>query len=101
MAIFWRLQKQDYFFVAIELKKRIPELGQCNAEYLADKLRGSNIKFYKTEKKETPLLIRLTLPFAIILFLALFLLLPIKYVITGRWGYKVEWIQNWLRALGF
>jgi hypothetical protein len=101
MATFWRLQKQDYFFAAIELKKRIPELEQCDAEYLTSKLRGSNIQFYKTEKRETPLLIRLTLPFAIILFSVLFLLLPIKYVITGRWGYKVEWLQNWLRSLGF
>ena len=100
MKIFWRLKKADYYFTAIELKKRIPELKGLNADTITDNLRGSNLEFFYKEKVETNVLIRLTLPFALIIGLILFIFSPINYMITGHWGYKTKWLTNWFKALG-
>lgn len=101
MAIYWKVKKLDYFSVALELKNRIPELKKIDCEIIADKLRGSNLEFYKTVEMETPFFIRLTLPFAVIFFLLLLIFMPINYFITGEWGYKIEWFKNWMNKLGF
>jgi hypothetical protein len=98
---FWRLKKKDYFMMALELQKRMPELNYVNSDIIVDRLRGSGITFYEQESVPSPLWLRLTLPFGLIAMLVLFLLLPVNYMICGRWGYKWEWLINWFRALGF
>jgi hypothetical protein len=97
---FWRLRKQDYDRVAIELRKRIPELKGRDIEMITDNLRGSNLQFYLKESVPTPIWIRFTLPFCLIVILILFLMMPVNYIIVGKWGYKWQWLSNWLRALG-
>jgi hypothetical protein len=98
---FWRLTKQDYFMTAIELKKRIPELKNVDADRIIDNLRGTNLYFYKHESVPTPFWIRFTLPLGLITMLILFIFMPVNYIIVGKWGYKWQWLTNWLRALGF
>ena len=101
MGYFWRLRKNDYYFTAIDLKKAIPELKNCDAEQIESHLRGTNLMFYKAEKVSTSLAVRLTLPFAFILMVILFACSPINYIISGHWGYNWLWLSNWLKQLGF
>ena len=101
MAFYWRLKKKNYYFTAIELKKLIPELKKCSAEEIENNLRGSDMEFFYSEKIKTPLMIRITLPIALIVVLLLVLGMPLNYIICGKWGYKWEWLSNWLRSLGF
>ena len=101
MSFYWKQRRLDYNSVAFELQNRIPELKKCNYDDIADHLRGSNLEFYKREKVETSLFIRFTLPFALIFMLILLIGMPINYIISGKWGYRVEWINNWFKSLGF
>mgnify|MGYP001455934434 CR=1 FL=1 len=100
MKFYWNKRKTDYYFVAIELKKRIPELKSVDVDYIESNLMGTGLEFYRISKKEVPLSIRLTLPFAIITFIVLFVTSPIKFMITGKWGYSNEALRNWFNSLG-
>jgi hypothetical protein len=99
MKTYWRLKKMDKFSSAVELINRIPELKKINSEYIIDNMRGSNMEFYYKEEIKTSLLIRLTLPFALIIMLILLIVMPINYIISGKWGYKWLWFANWLESL--
>jgi len=101
MSFYWKLKKVDYYWAAIELKDRLPELKNADTEMIADNLRGSKLNFYSRSEKKTPFWIRVTLPFAVICLLLLFLFMPINYFITGEWGYELEFFANWMRKLGF
>jgi len=100
MSFYFKQRRIDYNSVAFELQNRIPELKKCNADDIVDRLRGSDLEFYKKEKIETPLIIRFTLPFALIFMLILLIGMPIKYIISGKWGYRIDWINNWFKSLG-
>lgn len=101
MKTFWKYHTVDYFFVALELKKRIPELKNTDAEWVVDHLRGSNLLFFKQEKTPVPFYVRLTLIPAIIVMTVLTIFLPVNYIITGQWGYNWLWLKNWFTSLGF
>ncbi len=101
MSTFWRLSRKDGYFTAIELKRILPELKNSYTETIEDNLRHSDLEFYYKEKVKSPFWIRLTLPFALLVMLTLFILMPINYIITGHWGYKFVPLTNWLRSLGF
>jgi hypothetical protein len=45
--------------------------------------------------------IRLTMPLGLLLIFLMLITSPIKFMITGTWGYRIEWISNWLGAMGF
>lgn len=38
------------------------------------------------------------IPFVIVVVI-LFALLPVKFMLTGKWNYNWAWIQNWIRLL--
>jgi len=101
MKIYWRLRKLDYYSTACELQKIFPELNEQNVGRIEAGLAGRNLEFYKTEKVRTKFAMRLTLPFWCIVVIVLLIFTPIHYVITGHWGYRIKWIQNWIKALGF
>jgi hypothetical protein len=101
MAKFWKIKKQDYWNTAYELKKWIPKLKNEDIDDLVDNLRGSNLSFVLTESVDKPFWIRLSLPFGLIVWLILFITLPIKFMVTGTWNYKWLWLQNWFSALDF
>lgn len=101
MKLYWNLRKKNYYFAALELKNAIPELKKTNTELLEDDLRGSNLEFYETKQKKVPILIRFTMPFAFITLILLICVMPLAFMITGRWGYHFQWINNWFRSVGF
>lgn len=101
MKTYWRLTRMDYHQAAWRLKDILPELKKTYSDEIVDNLRGSDLQFYYVEKAKSPIWIRLTLPIALIVMLTLFILMPVNYMITGRWGYKYEPLTNWLRSLGF
>jgi len=101
MKFYWYKRKIDYFSVAMELKKVIPELKVSTSDHIEDCLRGSGLEFYRVTNKKVPVFIRLTLPFAAITFVVLFLTLPIKFMVTGKWGYDNERLRNWFTSLGW
>lgn len=86
---------------AIELKNRIPELSNIDTDDIVDNLRGSGIAVVKKQLNNTPPLLRLTLPFAIVVIILLLVFSPVKFMITGDWGYRWRWMENWFRAVGF
>ncbi len=80
-------------------------------QYQKDKLhrdeifRFSDFYFYK-EKPEinTSLLFRLTIIFIIPFIVLMFVILPILWIFTGKWGYPERWLRvffyNWIYKLG-
>ncbi len=101
MSNFWEIKKRDYYWTAIELKKYLPQLKGVPADDIVDNLRGSGLGVVSQESKPKPFWVRLSLPFGLILLLLLLVTLPIKFMFTGTWGYKLEWLSNWFKALGF
>lgn len=81
--------------------KVFPELDHLGSEELCDRFIKLGLDFY-TEKK-TPISpwVRLTLPFALLTWLLMFVSLPINFIITGQWGYSLEGsrIYNWMKQL--
>lgn len=101
MSNFWKIEKKDYYWTAIELKKYLPQLKSSSVDDIVDDLRGSGLGVIKQSSVPKPFWIRLTLPFGILFFIVLIITLPIKFMITGTWGYKCQWLTNWFKALGF
>jgi hypothetical protein len=80
-----------------------PELKNLSSRELCDRLIKLKLDFYHEEKTPVSLLRRLTLPFALIMYLLLVIGLPFTFLITGRWGYSLgqnNYILNWFRSLG-
>ncbi len=83
-------------------KETFPELKKVSSEELCNRFIAIGLDFYTDKKVEVSGLIRLTLPFALILFVLMFIGLPFAFMITGKWGYgdgKNSRILNWFRAL--
>ena len=101
MSNFWEIKKRNYYWAAIELKKHLPQLKGTSVDEITSHLRGSGLGIVSEYSKPKPFWVRLSLPFGLILMLLLLITLPIKFMLTGTWGYKWEWMSNWFRALGF
>ena len=101
MAKFWKINKRDYYWTALELKNIIPELRKCDTDHIVSYLRKSGIHLVEEKLVKTPIWIRFTLPFALITLLLLLCTLPIKFMISGSWGYQNEKLSNWFKAVGF
>lgn len=83
-------------------RKAFPELSKVDDEEMANRFADLGIDFYTEEKAPVPLMMRLTLPIALILFVLMLIWLPIQFIITGKWGYalkKENKILNWFKAL--
>jgi hypothetical protein len=83
-------------------KKVFPELSNIGSEELCDRFIELNIEFYCEEQTPVNFWMRLTLPFATLTMLLMILILPITFLITGRWGYSLgekNRLLNWFRAL--
>lgn len=97
----WRLKRKDYDDFAYDLKRNLEELDRTDTDYIANIIRSMNVTIYKNEKVETPLWIRFTIILFPIAYIVLFAFLPINYIITGKWGYNIKWLKDWVDALGF
>lgn len=84
-------------------KEVFPELERVCSEELCDRFIEMKMDFYCEQKQPVNFLMRLTLPFAILIMFLMFLLLPINFLFTGNWGYSFEkkylTLLNWFRAL--
>ncbi len=83
-------------------EKIFPELKSVSNEEITNRFKKLGIEFYYVEKKKRIGLIRLTLPFAFIVLLFMFISLPFVFMVTGRWGYDLEeknLIYDWFRNL--
>jgi hypothetical protein len=84
------------------LTKVFPELSKIDSEELCNRLIELKLDFYHEEQVPVKLCMRLTLPFAILVFISMFLALPLVFLITGKWSYSLgekNIILNWFRAL--
>lgn len=96
----WSFNSYNYI---PKFTETFPELNKVSYEEMCKRWRSLGIDFYTEEKVEVKGWIRLTLPFALILFVLMFVGLPFVFVITGKWGYTLgekSRILNWFRALG-
>lgn len=101
MSNFWKIKKKSYWDTAIVLQKRLPWLKNVSVTDIEDHLRGTQLGFVEEKSTPRPYWVRLSLPFALILMLILYVTLPIKFMITGTWNYKWNWLSNWFKAIGF
>lgn len=95
----WTHNDLDYI---PNFKQVFPELKHLNSEELCERFCEMNVNFYTEEESPVKLIMRLTLPFAVILMLIMFITLPIKFLITGKWRYDFSGraiIINWWRSL--
>lgn len=82
--------------------KIFPELKKLSSEELCDRFIKLDLKFYTEELKPVPIWLRLTMPFALITMLLMFIGLPINFLITGSWLYDLgekNYILNWFKSL--
>lgn len=82
--------------------KTFPELSHLDSDELCDRFRRLNIDFYCEKKTPVNPWVRLTLPFALVTMLIMFVGLPINFLFTGEWGYslgKNNRVLNWFRSL--
>jgi hypothetical protein len=85
-----------------KFRETFPELKGLTSEELCDRWISLEINFYSEERTEIRGWVRFTLPFALILFILMFISLPLLFMITGKWTYpngEKNLILNWFRAL--
>lgn len=85
-----------------KLKTVFPEIKHLDDYELSDRFRELNLKFYSEEIKPVNGWIRLTLPFAIVLFLLMIVFIPVYFIITGKWSYELtnkSIVRNWFAKL--
>lgn len=85
-----------------KFRETFPELNKVSSEEMCDRWISLGIDFYTEEKTKVSGWIRLTLPFALILFVVMFIGMPFAFMFTGKWSYgngNKSRILNWFRAL--
>lgn len=95
-----RVYSHGYLNYIPNFSEVFPELKGVGRDELAERFRKLGIIFYTIEKKPTSVLIRLTMPFAVLVLIGLTLLMPIHYLVVGRWRYQAGTkLFNWLEAV--
>lgn len=101
MKFYNKLKQKKTYWAALELKKAIPELKNIDSELLGSYLNSTKLEFYEGLKAPVKVWLRFTMPFAIITILLMLVFMPVVFIITGIWGYRIKWIINWFRSIGF
>ena len=95
-SVSWRTFDRDFF-------EKFPELKHLTQHEIYDRFVDLDLDLYYIHRRNSVSpLIRLTLPFAIVLMIIMFLYLPINFLFTGYWGYRVSEksiIRNWFIML--
>ena len=97
-----RVWSYNRFNYIPNFKETFPELNDVSYEEMCDRWCSLGIDFYTEEKVEVKGWIRLTLPFALILYVLMLIGLPFVFIITGKWGYGLgekSRVMNWFKAL--
>lgn len=102
-----QLQKASDYDVQDWLEKSIRDLTPYQKQWIRNDelIRFAPFEFYQRPKKEkVNVLWRITILVFPIYILLLFLFSPIKWIVTGKWGYPQKFFDNfhakWLRKLG-
>lgn len=85
-----------------KFKEVFPELNKVSSEEMCDRWIELGVDFYTDEKTPVNKLMRLTMPFAIILMILMLIGMPFCFLITGKWTYPLSeknTILNWFRSL--
>lgn len=98
------LKKVSYFEFRDHIKEKI-ELTPYQKEKLNDMLDYSGYYIYKNNNdKKSNILWRITIVFVLPYILFMYIFLPIKYIITGEWGYGHKFLDNfhnpWFKKIG-
>lgn len=83
-------------------KETFPELNNLSSEELCERWLVLGVDFYTEKQKPVKWYIRLTLPIAMLVWLGMFITLPIHFILYGTWGYslgKNNYIYNWFSQL--
>jgi len=96
-----RKRKIDYWYASSILKNSIPELKNVDSEMMKHYLMTTKpqMEFYEVAVKPVKFWLRLTFPLAFILLLLMFVSIPFKFILTGKWLYEYNGIYNWFKAL--
>ena len=100
--MFLKLKKVYSLTFLPGFRTEFPELNGLTAQAVNDRLRKMGVSFYTVENTPVTLWVRLTLPFAVIVWLLAYASLPILFMFTGQWGYSNKrggWLLNWMREL--
>ena len=97
--MFWKFYEIKSSFGISCAIERAPE-SKLSVHEFWELLEDNDVKLFIKKKFDTPFWIRFTLPLFILVFILLFLFMPIKYMLVGKWGYHWEWIRRWSQALG-
>jgi hypothetical protein len=101
-----QLEKASNYHVENWLQEKLALTPYQRSKMINDELiRFSPFEFYQRPKKEkVSVLWRLTLPLFPIYVLIIIIINPIKWMITGKWGYNQKFFDNfhakWTRKLG-
>ncbi len=99
MGYFLKREKIDYMTAAYKFREMFPELKNIPAEQVYDKIRFSDIEMYKKDKKKTNILMRSTMPLALVVIVLLVVFSPITFIFRGTWAHGSMRLENWFRAL--
>lgn len=102
--MFLKLRKLDWVASNIgNFKEAFPELNKMQNDEILDRLESLNIEFYTEKENSVNSLMRLTLPFALIVAAIMLFGLPVLFLITGEWKYPFTklntLIYNWFKLL--
>lgn len=98
------LKKVSYYQFKDHIRDKL-DLTPYQKEKLDDILEYSGYHIYeRNSDKKASILWRLTIVFALPYILVLYIFLPIKFIITGEWGYGSKFLDNfhnpWFKKIG-
>ena len=97
-----RTWSNGYAHYIPNFQKVFPELSKLDSEELCDRFIELDIEFYYEEETPVKPWLRATLPFAVSLMILMLIAVPINFIFTGNWGYRLgekNRILNWFKAL--
>lgn len=97
-----RTWTRGYINYMPEFKKVFPELKGVSSEEMADRFIELGLDYFTEKEIPVKWWVRLTLPFALIVFLLMLIGLPITFLVTGKWGYRLtdnNFLYNWFRMM--
>ena len=102
----YRKLKRTYSFGNMNyirnLYESFPELKKVDEDEMVRRFRKMKMEFYYEEITPVKWWIRLTLPFALVTMLFMFIFIPIVFLVTGKWTYelnKKNRVYNWFKSL--
>lgn len=79
-----------------------PELKKVSSEDMCDRWIDLGVDFYTERQTKVPFFVRITLPFAVLLFILMLIFIPIRFLVKGTWSYDLNnknIVYNWFKSL--